>query len=131
METSRRLARVVVEKGRTLNGATTGVPSREKHRQTVDPVQDFTQPSVARTPVKLGGPVLARVKHLNLTGQIIHRDAMASGHGGFSEVFRGLCRVQDLEEELEVTVAVKRLRYHLKGVDMEKVRWLSCFVILQ
>ena len=70
-------------------------------------------------PVAFNGPVFARVQHLDLSGRISLKDAVALGHGGLSEVFKVSCRLHNGEE---ASVAVKRLRYHLKSLDMGKVR---------
>ena len=66
-------------------------------------------------------PVFDRIRHLNLTDRVTQRDAVASGHGGLSEIFKGRC---ELDNGTDVCGAIKRLRYHLADLDMGKVRKL-------
>ena len=76
------------------------------------------------TPGTFSGPVFARVQHLDLSGRITLKNAIAAGHGGYSEVFKVSCRLHSGEE---ASVAVKRLRYHLDSSKMLEVRH---FVVL-
>ena len=61
----------------------------------------------------------SRLQHLKLSCRIIERSHHALGHGGFSEVFRGRCRI---ESRGELNVAIKRLRFHAGNVNFKNVR---------
>ena len=76
-------------------------------------------PSRPTLPISLSVSVLSRIQHLDLTDKVTHKDTDIAGHGGYSEVFKGRCRVDDGNE---VRVAIKRLRFYLKDTEMNKVR---------
>ena len=61
-----------------------------------------------------------RLQHLKLTCRIIQRSQRALGNGGFSEVFQGKCHI---DGRGELTVAIKRLRFHVENVNFKHVRW--------
>ena len=79
----------------------------------------MVEPSSTRTSSSIRESVFDRIRHLDLSDRITHRSAAVAGHGGLSEVFKGRCRLSDGEE---ASVAIKRLRYHLEDLDMNKVR---------
>ena len=69
-------------------------------------------------PASILRSILAKLKHLDLTGKLNY-DAVMRGHGGYADVFMGLTTTQRLGE---VKVAIKRLRVHLFGEsDFAKV----------
>lgn len=72
--------------------------------------------------------ILARLKHLDLTGKIRFESAVMKTHGGYADVFIGYAALEvelDRESE-EVKVAIKRLRIHIQGdSDFAKVRFFS------
>lgn len=63
--------------------------------------------------------VLSELMRLDLTKCLTSMSAEATGHGGFSEVFRGRAQI---EGRVEADVAVKRLRFHVKTTDCKRVR---------
>lgn len=65
--------------------------------------------------------ILAKLKHLDLTGKIRFESAVMKTHGGYADVFIGYVD-SEFEESGEVKVAVKRLRIHIQGdSDFAKV----------
>ena len=66
----------------------------------------------------IDGTILAKLKHLDLTGRVESMSLEATGQGTFSEVFEGLACVPG-RGALEV--AIKRIRFHLKSTDCKRV----------
>jgi hypothetical protein len=67
--------------------------------------------------------IWTHLQSFDLYGQLSARSEDAVGHGAFSEVFKGKC---SLGFRGEVLVAVKRLRFHIKSIDCNKVSVLGC-----
>jgi hypothetical protein len=65
------------------------------------------------------------LQSFDLCGQLTARSNDAVGHGAFSEVFKGRC---SLGIRGEVTVAVKRLRFHVRSIDCNKVSRCTSFL---
>ena len=63
--------------------------------------------------------VLSRIRHLDVTANIINKSQETVAHGGYSEVFTGrLHRVRNNQMD----VAIKRLRFHTGEKKAMKVR---------
>ena len=66
--------------------------------------------------------ILAKLKHLDLTGKIRFESAVMKTHGGYADVFLGFATLDRPEASKEVKVAIKRLRIHIQGdSDFAKV----------
>ena len=73
--------------------------------------------------------ILRQLKHLNLTEFIQYNDSHPYDGGGFSDVFRGTIKKRDISESiviysshLEINIAIKRLRFHIKrNIDIANV----------
>ena len=65
----------------------------------------------------LDSRVLSRLKHLDLGGNVISMDPCAFGYGGFSDVFKGRCRIG----KREVLTAIKRFRMHVDKMNCKEV----------
>lgn len=85
---------------------------------TTTPFSLMSPPSAAPDPVRLTEVILSRIQHLDLTGETISRSEKATGHGGFSDVFKGRCQKEGMGE---LDVAIKRLRFHVDNIEFTKV----------
>ena len=65
-------------------------------------------------------PILTSIQDLDLTGKVTFGSEQAVSFGGFSEIFRGYYWWTTFA--ITVTVAIKRLRFHVKNGDYKRVR---------
>lgn len=68
--------------------------------------------------------VLAELRHLDLSGRVTFTRGAPMGCGAFSEVFQGR---YVLEEQGEMKVAIKRLRFYMDSVDVTRVSLILSF----
>ena len=77
------------------------------------------RPLTVRKQIPVGDKsILSHLQSFDLYGRLTARSEEAAGQGAFSEVFRGRCFAG---MRGEVMVAVKRLRFHIKSIDCNKV----------
>ena len=82
--------------------------------------------STARTRRKtIDKAILSRIKHLDVTAYITYESQKAVAYGGCCEVFKGCVR---RDENSEVSVAIKRLRFHTGEEKVLKARPSSLIV---
>lgn len=62
--------------------------------------------------------ILSQLELLNLCDNVLSQEPFVVGHGSFSDVFKGFCRIRNRGS---VMVAMKRLRLHVNEVECKMV----------
>ena len=80
------------------------------------------QLTVSRNAELESSPILSQLKHLNLHGFIETKEPFVIGHGAFSDIFRGICRIK---RRRKVMTAMKRLRMQVDAPLFKDVSSLT------